>query len=358
MALTANEIILNESIAHHIDLQGYSNNIVRRIISTLNKADADLVNQITAAIEKLPASQFNVDRLTIILRSVVDLNNATYASISTELNNELADLTGYELSYQEQLISSLLPSQMSLVIVTPNQVYAAAMARPFQSRLLKEWLIGIEESRAIKIRDAIRLGYVEGQTINDVVKRIRGTRSLNYADGLLDVSRRDAEAIVRTAISHTSSYAREALYQANSDIVKGFRYTSTIDSRTTLLCSSRDGNEYKINEPKPAIPAHINCRSIYVAILKTWKEMGLDIADTPPSTRASLDGQIPATTTYNEWLKKQSVERQDDILGITKAKLFRDGGLDLPKFISKQGHEFTIEELRIRDAEAFKKAGL
>jgi hypothetical protein len=71
-----------------------------------------------------------------------------------------------------------------------------------------------------------------------------------------------------------------------------------------------------------------------------------------------MDGQVPDSLTYSDWLRKQSIARQDDILGVTKAKLFRDGGLDLPKFISKQGHEYTLDELRARDASAFKDAGL
>lgn len=355
---TANEKLLNESVAHAIDLQGYSNNVVRRILKLLDRVDADLMEQITIAIEKLPPSQFNVERLTAILASVRSLNSEVYTNISTELNSELKQLAAYELDFQESLIKGVLPANVQFASVQAGQVYAAAMARPFQSRLLSEWMAGLEQTRAIKIRDAIRMGYVEGQTINDMVKRIRGTKALNYADGLLDISRRDAQAIVRTAINHTSNYAREALYADNADIVKGVRYTATLDSRTTLLCSSRDGNLYGIGKAKPAIPAHINCRSLYVPVLKTWRELGIDADEVDASTRSSMDGQVPESLSYNDWLKKQSVSRQDDILGVTKAKLFRDGGLDLPKFVSKQGHEYTLDELRARDASAFAKAGL
>jgi SPP1 gp7 family putative phage head morphogenesis protein len=355
---TANEIIFNEDVAHNIDLQGFSNGVVKRMLKLLNKVDADLMAQITIALDKMPVNQFNVARLETLLISVRALNSEAYATISNELNNELQSLVAYELSYQETQIKNVLPAMLQFTSVEAVQVYAAVQSRPFSGRLLSDWLSGLEQSRAIKIRDAIRIGYVEGQTINDIVRRIRGARSLNYADGLLDISRRDAEAIVRTAISHTANYAREQLFAANDEVIKGFRYTATIDARTTLLCSSRDANFYALGKPKPAIPAHINCRSLYVAVLKSWQEMGLEIDELPESTCSSLDGQIPATMSYNDWLKKQSIERQNDILGVTKAKLFRDGGLDLPKFISKQGHEYTIEQLRERDASAFTRAGL
>src|SRR3546814_3657942 len=73
-------------------------------------------------------------------------------------------------------------------------------------------LSGLESAKAAKIRDAIRMGFVEGQTIDEMVRTLRGTKAAGYADGLLEISRRDAAAVVRTAVNHTGNYAREALY--------------------------------------------------------------------------------------------------------------------------------------------------
>ena len=62
--------------------------------------------------------------------------------------------------------------------------------------------------------------------------------------------------------------------------------------------------------------------------------------------------------TYQDWLKKQTVERQDDILGKTKGQLFRKGGLTLDRFIDRNGRELNLAELRAKNAAAFAKAGL
>lgn len=355
---TANEILFDESIAHQIDLQGYSNGVVRKMLALLNRVDADLMQQITVALEKLPPSQFNIERLEALLTSVRALNSKAYADVSAELQTEIKDLIEYEAGYQQQLLTSVLPSQVAVNAVNVNQVYAAAMARPFQGRLLKEWLSGIEARRASSIRDAIRIGYVESQTTSEIVRRIKGTKALNYADGLLNTSRRNVESIVLTAVNHTANYANEALIEANSDVIKGYRYSATLDLRTTEICASRDGNVYKLGEAKPAIPAHIRCRSRYVGVMKSWRELGLNIDEIDGLTRASLDGQVPKETTYNDWLKRQSISRQNEVLGTTKAKLFRDGGLSLDKFVSKQGHVYTLDELRKRDSSAFEKVGL
>ena len=69
-------------------------------------------------------------------------------------------------------------------------------------------------------------------------------------------------------------------------------------------------------------------------------------------------GPVPATTTYQTWLKGQSVAFQNEILGNTKAKLFRDGGLQLDKFVNRNGDELTLSELASKHAEAFRAAGL
>lgn len=355
---SSNDILLDSSVAHLIDLQGYSVNELRRILALLNRADPDLLAAIEAAVEKGQGQSFSVQRLNDLLQSVRELNGEVFKELRIRLDEDFKDLTDYEVGYQRQLLGSVLPEAVPVATVNINQVYAAAMARPFQGKLLREFLAEIEIKRAVAVRDAIRMGYIEGQTTDAIVRRIRGTRALNYADGLLQVSRRNVETVVLTAISHTSGYARDALFDANADIIKADRYTATLDMRTTVLCASRDGNEYPRGKPKPALPAHMRCRSVYVPVLKSFRDMGIPLGEFDRSTRASLDGQVPGKMTYQEWLKKQPVSRQNEVLGVDKAKLFRDGGLNLDKFVARNGHVYTLAQLRERDAEAFRKAGI
>jgi hypothetical protein len=92
-------------------------------------------------------------------------------------------------------------------------------------------------------------------------------------------------------------------------------------------------------------------------VIKSWRELGFDMDETPASTRASMNGQVPADMTYQQWLRKQSAARQNEVLGIKKAKLFREG-LDLDRFVNLNGKEFTLDQMRQRDAAAFARAGL
>lgn len=347
---SANEKLLNAEINHAIDVLGYSNAVSKKIINILNKADVDLFNKLTTELNKVTPSPEKVSRINALLKSVDKLNSAAYGQVSNQLKLELKGFTEAELNYQEGLIGSVAP--VKVLPISPEAAYAAAVATPFQGKFLDEFLSGMELQKANLIRNAVRMGFIESQTTGEIVNKIRGTKALNYTDGILNITRANAESVVLTAIAHTANVAQQRLYDTNDDIIKGYRYTATLDTRTTELCASRDGNFYKVGMPKPAIPAHFRCRSRYVAVIKSFKDLGLDV-DLPESTRASMDGQVPAKTTYQDWLKKQSVQRQNEVLGVTKAKLFRDGGLSIDKFVSPTGHVYTLDELRIRNAKAF-----
>ena len=359
---SVNDMLADLAIGHQIYLQRYGGGVARKIISLLNRVDADLYRQLTEALEQLPREAFTVQRLDQLLVGVQRLNADVYRDAGEELDRALMELAGYEASWQHRAIQSALPTvvaeRLSLNTVTASQAHAAAMARPFQGKLLREALAGIEQARAYRIRDTIRMGFVEGLTIDQMVRRLRGTRALGYADGLMEIDRRGAEALVRTAVNHTANYARQAVYAANEDLVQEIQWVSTLDGRTSSVCQARDGQVFPVDKgPRP--PAHWGCRSSTVPVLASaWKALGLSASEIDPGTRAAMDGQLPAATTYQSWLKSKPAEFQDDILGPTKGKLFREGGMTLDRFVDRSGKPFTIEDLKRRDAAAFEKAGM
>ena len=360
--MNINEDLLDRAIDHSVDFTRYNNGVVRRIIALLNRVDKDLFEQLTAALDRLPPESFTVDRLDALLQSVRSLNESAYTALSNELGAELKDLVAFESSYQLSLFKNVLPVQVVVAAVNVEQVYAGAMARPFAVSKngavpLNEYLKGLELDRAVKIRNALRLGYVENQTIDQMVRRIKGTRALRYADGLMDESRRHVEGMVRTATNHVANFTRQRFYEANSDLVKKWMFVATLDSRTSITCASLSGKTFPIGQgPQP--PRHINCRSTSSPILPSWKELGVDLEEIPPSTRSSMDGQIPEDITFTKWLRGKSAAVQDDILGATRGKLFRANKIEVDRFTNNKGAVLTLEQLRKKHAEMFENAGL
>ena len=371
---SVNTKLQDAAVSHAVDMNQYSTGVVRRIIALLNRADAEIATELAKALERMQPSDFNVDRLESLLMSVRSLNGQAYAAIGQELTAELQALVQYEAGYQLTLFQSTIPPQVvasvGVASVNVQQVAAAALSRPFQGRLLREWASSIESDRMARIRDNVRMGFIEQEPIAQIVKRIRGTKAKGYSDGIIEIDRRNAEAVVRTAISHTAGFTRDRFFDDNSDLVKAQVWTATLDSRTSDVCRPRDGKQYQSVSPYKPIGhtfpwlggpgrAHWNCRSTAVPVVKSWKELtGLNVPEFSPGERASMDGTVPADLTYGQWLKKQSAARQDEVLGATRGALFRRGGLEIDRFYSDKGQYLSLEQLRSRDAAAFNKAGI
>lgn len=355
----ANVALLHEAIGRQVDLQRYSLSVVRRILALMNRADDDLIDRLIAALLREQPSMLTVERLDALLASVRGIQQAASAEAQRQLEQALRGLAQHEVEYQQDSIQSAMPTEiraaLSVAPVSAEQAYAAAMARPFQGVLLREALAGVDAAKARAIRDAIRIGFAEQETIDQMVRRIRGTRAASYADGLLERSRRDIEALVRTAVNHTADVARQELFRANPRLVKRWQFVATLDGRTTINCMALNGKSFPVGEgPRP--PRHWNCRSCAVPVLASWRELGIMAAETSPGTRASMDGQVAADISFSDWLKSKPIAFQDDLLGPARARLFRDGSLTVDRFADAKGRPLTLAQLRAKYPRAFERA--
>lgn len=360
--MSLNARLADEAVDHAVDVHRYAVGVVQRMVAVLNRTDAALAAKLAEALLQMERDSFTVDRLDALLTSVRELNRQAYSGVLSGLEGELRELADVEAAYQTATLRGAVPAVVQLRFpvagVSAEQVYAAALSRPFQGRLLRDWARALEAGRLDAVRNAVRDGFVQGKTTSEIVQKIRGTRALRFADGVLERSRRDVATVVQTALSHTAQTARQALVDANADLVKAVRWVSTLDSRTSPMCRVRDGLTYTAEAHKPIghhVPwgagpgrLHFNCRSVSVPVLKSWRELGIDADELPAGTRASMDGQVPADLTYGQWLARQSAERQDAILGPERGKLLRAGKVTVDKFTDDRGRWLTLAELRRR----------
>lgn len=364
---SANEALLNTLIGHDVDLSHLSNGQVVAIVKILNSRDADLRAALIAAIDNL-GTDLSADAVDSALSAVLRINKDTFIAIRQALDQTTDGLISYEIAFQQGALQVVIPAvvqeEIPIAAAQFSHVKAIAQARPFQGRLLKEWMDGIEAGRAAAVRNAVRAGVVEGRTTADIVRTVMGTRVQSYADGILQKPRREIEAVVRSAISHTAETASDSAYEANSDIISHVVWLSTLDNRTSQACRIRDRLPYTLGSYKPIghkIPwlagpgrIHFCCRSTKFPVLKSASKLGFSDG----GTRSSMDGQVPQSMSYGDWIKSQSAARQDQVLGPARGKLLRDGGLDLDAFYNDRGKLLTLDQLREQDAAAFAKAGL
>ena len=150
--------------------------------------------------------------------------------------------------------------------------------------------------------------------------------------------------------------ARMATFQSNEDLIASYQFVSALDSHVCPLCGARDGLRWTPNhEPighslrfaNP--PLHVGCRCVIIPVTKTWEELGVkNMPETKFSTRASTDGQVPASTTFEQFLSRKGAAWQDKVLGVSRAQIWRDKKLTLQDLVDEFGRELTLDELRAK----------
>lgn len=361
--MSVGDEIRDSAIRHRVYLLRYAKSTYRKHSKLVDQSVADLIMKITA---RAPGDNtFTAKRLNAMLENIKATSSTLYKSLYTDFSDDLKELAEYESRIVPAMVEDAYPIKLELAAIPASQIHAAAMSRPFQGKILKEWFRDQEYGVRSAFQAATRLGYTQGESIPQIVSRLRGVG---------DMTQRQVESVIRTAVTHMSQTAMTKLSEANSDIVKQEEWVSTLDGRTTLICASLDGKRYAINSgPQP--PQHFNCRSIRVPVPESWATLYGDasentrldsrpyvadkrrVKDIPKGERDSIIGSTDAKN-YNEWLRTQKKPFIEDVLGKKKAKLYLDGDLSLDKFVDRNGNEYTLIELEKRERKAFKKAGI
>jgi SPP1 gp7 family putative phage head morphogenesis protein len=379
-----------------IDLNRYSNSVARRVMNAYNDIIIDAANQLRT-IDDLTAP-VKAARLRSILAQLKE-SLAGWAGDATEITAlELQGLTELQSEFVTEQLRKVLPAgsrdavrtvvispqfAQSVVTTDPTQLnvvalsddlFAAVQGAPAtfsltaakgatitlpNGEVLTKAFRGIATDQAERFSQVVRNGLLTGETTPAIAKRLVGqlqfgeqartARQLVAAGGELTVvADNQIMSLVRTSINQVANSASMAVYEANQDISKKYRYIATLDSRTSSICRALDNREFEYGKG-PTPPQHFGCRSGIVAVIDP------DIL--PPSTiakRASADGPVPINTSYGQWLKDQPLKTQQDVLGASKVPYFnrlvdKYGAKDaMAKLVRDDGSELTLDQLRKR----------
>jgi len=389
-----------------IDLNRYSNSVARRVINSYNDIIIDAVNQLRT-IDDL-AAPVKAARLRSILAQLKESLDG-WAGDSTEITaTELQGIAELQSQFVTDELRKALPAGVtrsavntveispqfaqSVVTTDPTQInvvalsddlFAAAYGAPQtfsltaaqgatitlpNGEVVSKAFRGIATSQAERFSQVVRNGLLTGETTPDIAKRLIG--NLQFGEKAKTVGQLAAAGgqatqvadnqiltLIRTSVNQVANTASQQVYEANQDITQKYRYVATLDTRTSAICRALDGREFEYGKG-PMPPQHFNCRSTTVPVIN-YKELGF--SPPPPARRASMDGQVPADTTYGKWLKDKMpgeteadvIRRQQDALG-DKAPYFRNlankYGPDaaMAKLVRDDGSELTLAQLRKR----------
>ena len=267
-----------------------------------------------------------------------DLGALAQVELAT-LPTTLADLLRKILNETEPTQSEALQEAEGLG-VRFDSVPAAAVAQLITSPLggshYQQSFADLGTSLERRLRNALTAGLTSGQSVQQVARAV---------EGVLDNSRFEAERIVRSEYTRVSNQAALLTYQRNRDVIKAVMWVATLDKATCPTCGALDGKQWPPNKARvPGVSTHPKCRCTLVPVLKSAQDLGL--TNPTPETRASFDGQVPATQKYPEWFAEQSAAFQREVLGPTRYALYSSGRATIRDFAGLRGARPVGDVLR------------
>lgn len=322
--------------------------ILQRLVAGEQREFNRLLDDISVELEKQlrgePLTSFSTQRLN---KAITDL----VAIVQLRAPN-LPELAALEAEFAASGFAQL---GITATLPPRSVLERIATASLVQGATIGDWFSRLQSQTRFNLTRAVRLGVSLGETNAQIAKRI-----LSESDKGPEVfaqTRRDANAIVRTSVQTISNEVRQATYQENESVVLGVQWLSTLDTRTSDICIARSGLVWTLPDYKPkghkipwegGPPAHWNCRSTTIPVLKSFEDMGIDPEGIPPARRASMDGQVAADLTFADFLKGKPQEFADEMLGKGRAQLWRDGTITLNQLLDQRGNPLTLAQLRER----------
>lgn len=398
-----------------IDLNRFSNGVQNRLVKANKKVLVRAIEQL-AKIDDSEKPSYKAARLRALLKQTKESLGTWRKESVAVMIKELEGIADVQAGFVESQIEKALPSgvlrselnpagySVQTVAVSPDFAKAVVTKDPSVVTLratgpfdltaaqgaqltlpngdtVEKAFRGIASRELSNFKQTVRTGLLSGEPTEDIVRQLMGNLEFGQRAGTplqaalsgdagFKMARHQIRTVVRTSVNQVSNAASKQVYKANEDVTEKYRYVATLDSRTSALCASLDGQEFEYDKgPEP--PQHFNCRSTTVAVIdwdglrKKYPQLKFD--DPAEGKRAAAGGMVPADTTYGKWLHGQRAKtksgklsqftpgpRQIEALGKEKAKYFNrlanKYGADeaIKKFVRTDGTEISLAQLQKR----------
>ncbi len=347
--------IAEDLIGRQIDLFRFSAGERQSVLRILKLMEENLVELLFYSGRKLTETS-RADKAKLLAQAQ-EIIEQFYGNQAAHMDRTLGELSRVEAAATAHSLGEAFASAITPAL--PTEGYFKVLVRDtlIQGAPSADWWKRQAGDTTFRFKSAVQQGLAQGETNDQLIRRLRG--------GVMDVSRANAASLVATSVQTIAAEARDAVYKANEDVIKGYRQLSTLDGHTTVVCVAYSGKEWDLKrEPingntfpfvspggsKSGCPRHWACRSLITVMTKTFKELGLNIPEFVPSTRAASGGPVAGSMTFTQFIDKKGKAFADDLLGPGRAELFRDKKITLSQLLDQSGRPLTLEQLRAKYA--------
>ena len=197
--------ITSAFISHQIWLQRTASHEANLSIPFIQQ----MRDEVKDAVLKFGDDSRTAARLNELLSNLDDILRGIATDWNDTLLNDLQELASYEADWTTKTLTANV--RANFTTPSPEQVWSAIKFEPLSLgekpvdfiSLLDNW----KESEVQRLTAGVKSGFVQGLTTRHIVKNVVG------AGGLADVSQRGAMAVVKTAMNHVSTVAKDATYE-------------------------------------------------------------------------------------------------------------------------------------------------
>jgi hypothetical protein len=381
---SVNENLAERVLSRSISLERLKAGEVKTLLPVLGKLEREL----TTALLNTPMTRFKQSRFDALLGRVRELIRVRYKTLRDRHQKNLEDLADLESTWTVRAINGATSEPIGVYVDIASISWTAEQLKAIASEAVIDaapshiWWAKQATDLRTRFEREVRTGLLKAETTEELIRRVRGTAANGFRDGVMEASRRQAEALVRTSVQSVAASARRQTFAANDDIIKALQQRSTLDLRTSSVCIAysnkqwNDATKAPIGHPLPynhGVPRHWNCRSAEIVITKSWSELlgvPLKMADDKTldtvfrdklramgwkedrvrkamlNVQSSMDGTVSADVDYQTWLRRKPAAALDAVLGKGKAALFRQGVIRDIDLVDFSGNPLTLQQLR------------
>jgi len=376
----AQEQIEDKMIVHGVNMErvkaGQSRDVRRFLNDLARDVSGQLIKNDIPGAKRMATQQARLEKT---IKQVDAMIADYYKDIFKDQSLSDFEVADLEQKFILDLYNGVIGVDIFQPGMTTEQMRALVKSTTIDATSTRECWSEQDQKTKKDFKREMRVGVAQGETTAQLVKRIKDK------GGWIDKRKNEAEALVRTEIAQVMNDARAETYKANEDLIEAMEHSSELDSRTTLICISRDGLRWTFPGLKPkehAVPylqppLHFRCRSVMLAVLVDYNKIfgtkgkfSIDnfekklrekipqrdkesdeaferrIKNQVDRKKSELEkGEAGNQKTVEKFLKENPV-RARQVMGKTAANLFLDGKINLKQTIDLQsGRPLSVKEL-------------
>lgn len=269
------------------------------------------------------------------------------ADLQDRITIAAPDLTDLAETEAKALTAGMVAAGLDVGLPPLPVLQSIASNALIEGAVIGEWFGRLENQVRFDIGRTIRAGVATGRTNAQITRDIVGFKQDKHlGKEALKVARRDASAVVRTAVQTIANDASFAVFEENADVIQGVEAVATLDGRTSIFCQAIDGKKWKLDGtpmkwttlPFRKPPYHWACRTRLSPIT--------ELSDAP-GTRSSINGPISSKIKFEQFMDKQGPAFATEVLGKGRYEFYKANKLTLSQLIDPRSLEpLTLAELK------------